>query len=87
MRVPVAVQKIQLKSIQLESLDADCLFAVNRCVRHIRQNHQKVLKLQDADILPQISKLTRQLNDSELSLIYKDLKDKILLCIYRNGVV
>ena len=70
--------KIQLRSIKLESLNAECLMAVNLCVRYIKKHHLKQLRMQDKDVLMQISQTVRKVDDPELSKIYKELKAKLL---------
>jgi len=77
----VQIEKVQLKSIKLESLNAECLLAVNRCVRHLKQQHQIALKMQDRAILMHISRASRELSDAELSGMYGDLKEKIIVSI------
>jgi len=74
-------EKIQLSSIKLESLNAECLLAANRCVRYIKQRHTKVLRLQDKDVLVEISKTVKDADDPKLDEIYKDMKDKMALCV------
>lgn len=75
------VEKIQLRSIKLESLNAECLLAVNRCVRYIKQEHEISLKLQDKDVLIQLSKHVRRIDDEALNGIYQDLKVKMVSCV------
>ncbi len=75
------VEKIQLKSIKLETLNAECLMSVNRCVRYLRQKHNRTLKLQDADVLPQISRLVRKYDEPELNRLYSELKEKMVRCV------
>lgn len=78
------IEKIQLKSIKLESLNAECLLAVNRCVRYLKHNYDVTLKLQDRDVLTKLSALVRECNDSELSAMYQDLKDKMVVCVHQS---
>lgn len=73
--------KIQMSSIKLESLNAECLMAANRCVRYIKQQHAKVLRLQDKGVLMEISRTVRDANDPTLDEIYQDMKDKMVLCV------
>ena len=80
----MVVEKIQLKDIKLEQLNADCLLAVNRCVRYIKQNHGYSLKLQEKDVLMQLSRLVRKIDDAELDVIYKDLKKKMVVSVNSN---
>lgn len=77
----MVVEKIQLKDIKLEQLNADCLLAVNRCVRYIKQNHGHSLKLQEKDVLMKLSRLVRKIDDEELDVIYKDLKKKMVVSV------
>ena len=73
--------KIQLSSINLESLNAECLLAANRCVRYIKQRHTKILRFQDKDVLLEISKNVKDADDPKLDEIYQDMKDKMALCV------
>ena len=73
--------KIQLSSIKLGSLNAECLMAVNMCVRYIKKHHDKQLRMQDKDVLMKISQTVRKVDDPDLSKIYKDLKAKLLICV------
>ena len=77
----MSTEKIQLKSIKLEALNSECLLAANRCVRYIKQRHTKVLRLQDKDVLMEISRTVRDADDPELSEIYNDMKSKMLSCV------
>ncbi len=74
-------EKIQLKTIKLETLNAECLMAANRCVRYLRQNHRVNLQMQDKEVLTKISKQVRTVNDVNLNDMYKDLKEKMVDCV------
>ena len=72
------VEKIQLKSIKLESLNSECLLAVNRCARYLKRHHGEVIRLQERDVLLKLSKLVREIESDELNTLYRDLKTKMV---------
>ncbi len=53
--------------------------AVSRCVRHLRHRQRVNLRLQDPDVLMQISKAVRSHSDAELDGMYQELKRKMVV--------
>ncbi len=69
---------IQLKDIQLAQLNNDCLKQVVKFLRALKAHNGVSLRMQDADILLQISDQSHRTRNKELKGLYADLKSKIL---------
>ncbi len=77
----MTTEKVHLKSISLDTLNADCLVAINRCIRYLRQNHDYHLRMREEDLLMKISRAHRRHTEEEFDILYKDLKLKLAECI------
>lgn len=76
--------KVHLKDIEPCHLNSDTLRLVAVYVRLLKQKFGISLKMQDKDILMQISDCTRKLKDSELNDKYKELKKMILVSVHES---
>ena len=74
--------KINLKDIQLAQLNPECVLLINRFIRALKAHDGTVLKIQEKDILMQISEQARRTENSDLVAMYKELKEKILVCVH-----
>ncbi len=74
--------KINLKDIQLSQLNPECVLLINRFIRALKAHDGTVLKIQEKDILMQISEQARRTDNDELAVMYKELKEKILVCVH-----
>lgn len=75
---------IRLKDIELTQLNNESLRLVGTYVRLVKSKKAKTMKMQDKDILVQISNYTRQENDAELNELYGNLKQGILESIHQS---
>ncbi len=73
--------KLRLIDVQLGQLNNQCLMLVVRFVRALKAHNGTALRVQEPDILMQISKHSRNTKDSELRKMYKELKAEILICV------
>lgn len=78
--------KVRLKDIQLSQLDNECLRLVSRFAMAARSHNGTVLRVQDKDILVQISAYTRATKDPAISALYTQLKDELLRCVFTEMV-
>lgn len=78
--------KVRLKDIQLNQLDHECLRLVSRFAMAARSHDGTVLRVQDKDILVNISAYARAVNNPAISDCYAKLKDELLRCVYTDMV-
>ncbi|RBP48353.1 hypothetical protein [Arenicella xantha] len=76
--------KVRLKDIRLNQLDNECLRLVNRFTLAARSHDGTVLRVQEKDILMQISAYARATKDPTIRDIYSQLKQEILRCMYAD---
>ena len=74
--------KIRLKDLDLGQLNNECLLKVSRFVRELRAETGIKLRMQDKDILKQISNHCREIDNPHLQEIYAELKQEILKSVY-----
>ena len=75
---------IRLKDIELAQLNYESLRLLATYVRVVKSKKGKTMKMQDKDILVQISNYTRKINDTELNEIYASLKLEILESVHQS---
>jgi hypothetical protein len=75
---------IQLRDIQLSQLNTQCLLLVAKFVRRLKARKGVSLRMQDDDILLQISERANHTRDTELKALYADLKKEILNSVHQS---
>lgn len=75
---------IRLRDIELTDLNNESLRLVAVYARKLKSKNGKSLKLQDKDILVQISNLTRKIKDPELSALYVKIKEQVLKSVHQS---
>jgi len=75
---------IQLRDIQLSQLNTQCLLLVAKFVRRLKARKGVYLRMQDDDILLQISERANRTRDTELKALYADLKKEILNSVHQS---
>ena len=76
--------KIRLKDLELGQLNQGCLRLVFKFVQVLRAETGVSLRMQDKDILNQISIHCRETDSPELRSIYDELKEEILKSMYQK---
>jgi hypothetical protein len=75
---------IPLRDVQLSQLNTACLKLVAKFVRRLKAHKGVYLRMQDSDILLQISERAHRTKDSELKALYVDLKKEILNSVHHS---
>jgi len=75
---------IPLREIQLAQLNNECLKLVVKFVRVLKAHNGVSLRMQDADILLQISARSHRTRNAELKAIYAELKVEILKSVQQS---
>jgi len=75
---------IQLKDVQLSQLNNECLKLVLKFVRTLKAHNGKTLRMQDANILLQISDQSHRTKNQELKELYAELKREILKSVHQS---
>ncbi len=75
---------IQLRDIQLSQLNNECLKLVAQFVRALKARKGISLRMQDPDILLQISEYSHRTRSTKLKTMYADLKAEILKSIQQS---
>ena len=68
---------IRLEDIQLSQLNNQCLKQVSTFVRALKAHSGVALRMQDSDILVQISDQSYKTRNKDLKRLYADLKTEI----------
>lgn len=75
---------IRLRDIELSQLNNESLRLIAAYVRRAKIKNAKVMKMQDKDILIQISNYTRSINDTELDELYVQIKRGIMESLHHS---
>lgn len=77
--------KIRLKYLQLSQLNNECLTLVGRsAVRALKAHNGFGFRVQDKDILVQISQQSKRTSNRKLRVIYKQLESEITKSVYES---
>lgn len=80
----VEKRTIRLRDIELTQLNNESLRLVAAYVRLLKAKSGHSLKMQDKDILVQISNYTRKSKDDQLSELYARLKQEVLESVHES---
>lgn len=75
---------VLLRDIQLSQLNPECLKLVAKFVRHLKAHKGVSLRMQDADILLQISTQSHRTKNPELKALYAELKQEIQKSLHQS---
>jgi hypothetical protein len=75
---------ILLRDIQLSQLNPECLKLVAKFVRQLKAHKGLSLRMQDADILLQISTQSHRTKNAELKALYVELKQEIQKSLHHS---
>ena len=75
---------VPLKDIQLSQLSSQCLQLVAKFVRALKARKGVSLKMQDVDILVQISEYAHRTKSKELKALYAELKVEIIKSVHQS---
>jgi ribosomal silencing factor RsfS len=75
---------IQLRDVQLSQLNTECLRLVAKFVRQLKAHKGVSLRMQDSDILVQISTQAHRTKNKQLKALYVDLKQEILKSLHHS---
>jgi len=75
---------IRLRDIQLSQLNNECLKLVAKFVRALKTHNGVTLRMQDENILLEISKQSHRTKNLELKELYAELKEEILKSVQQS---
>lgn len=76
--------KISLRDIELSQLNNTSLTLVSKYVRLLKAKEGVQLKLQDRDILVNISKSARSTDNEDLIALYQELKQEVRVGVFES---
>ena len=76
--------KIKLEDVRLNQLNYKSLTLVSKFSRLLKVKEGKNLKLQDEDILVQISDVARNSEHLVITELYRQLKNEVRVCVAQS---